>query len=266
MIDRAVHSLWLKPAGDGHVGFNSEASLVNSTTLSLFLAKKLFKTVGLVTDTKGKELLIDKYNLPYDDVDTSLDTISNIDKRHWAIGKIVACSLQKEPFLHLDSDVFLFKKLPKECLDADAFFQNKENLDSYPYYNYLLNRAKNFYNSPLWDYDRKVAYNCGVIGLNNLSVTKKWLDDCLEYIKYYENDNVDSEHDISSLIFEQYRIVELLEIKKYDVKFLEEGYINDDRAKELGYSHMISSAKRLEKVEKAIIKRVIKEGLNPVIN
>lgn len=60
MIDKAIYSLWTKPMDDFSVGFNSEEIFIKCLSISLEMSKKYFTHVELVTDIKGKELLIDK--------------------------------------------------------------------------------------------------------------------------------------------------------------------------------------------------------------
>ncbi len=108
MIKRAVYSLWPDPIGDINVGFNSEQALIECLALSLHYSKKWFDTVVLVTTSAGKKL-IEGYNLPFDEISTELDLgLAEIDRAHWAMGKIYACKIQKEPFIHIDFVVILF--------------------------------------------------------------------------------------------------------------------------------------------------------------
>jgi len=94
--------------------------------LSLKLARRHFDQTMLVTDSPGKALLVDRLGLEFDRVSTELDNLRNVDRGWWALGKLVAYSLQDRPFVHLDTDVFLWKPLPPSLLSAPVFAQCPE--------------------------------------------------------------------------------------------------------------------------------------------
>lgn len=88
---------------------------------SHFYAKKNvgFKTV-LYTDKTGFELL---KHIPYDEIilfDENL--ISQFPKKVWSAGKILAFSLEKRPFIHIDFDFFIFKKDFLSKIENAPFF------------------------------------------------------------------------------------------------------------------------------------------------
>jgi hypothetical protein len=59
-------------------------------------------------------------------VSTELDCLDGVDPAWWALGKLIAYSLQDEPFLHIDTDVFLWKPLPRELEMAPVVAQCPE--------------------------------------------------------------------------------------------------------------------------------------------
>ena len=263
MIDKAIYSFWTKPMGDKYVGFRSEKSLIECFSISVMMSRKHFSKVELVTDIKGKELLIDKYGLPFTSVSTELEeALKDIDQKHWAIGKIYACKIQKEPFIHIDNDVIWFKKPPIELLKADACFQNEEvdeevdfnNMNSY---HYLIKHAKdNYIDCPNYiNWDNTCAYNCGIIGFNRLEHLDTWWQAALKYIDYidsYFGKEYDTWFELTCLIFEQFYIVSICDKFNYDVKFIKKDFVDDDTSKLLGYTHLISESKRTEYVEQLL--------------
>ena len=258
MIDKAIYSFWSKPMDDRYVGFSSEKSLIECISISVMMSRKHFSKVELITDIKGKELLIDKYKLPFTSVSTELEeALKDIHQKHWSIGKIYACKIQKEPFIHIDNDVIWFKKPPIELLTADACFQNKEGL-IYQIYDYLKNHAKdNYINHPNYiQWDDKMAYNCGIVGFNKLEHLETWWQDSLEYIDYidsYFKEEYDTWHELPCLIFEQFYIFSICRYFNYDVKFIrDDDYIDTDTSNLLGYTHLISASKRTEYVEQLL--------------
>ncbi len=124
---QAVWSFWSKPfhAFKGRIWREPQHHLL-AWGLSLRLARPHFERTVLVTDTPGKAMLVDELGLEFDDVSTELDQLRHADPGWWALGKLVAYSLQDRPFLHLDTDVFLWKALPRSLLAAPVFAQCPE--------------------------------------------------------------------------------------------------------------------------------------------
>ena len=255
MINKAIYSFWTKPMNDTFFGFNSEKVLIECMALSVGLCRRYFSKVELVTDLKGKELLIDKYNLPFTSVSIELEEgLSGIDEKHWSIGKIYACKIQKEPFIHIDNDVIWVKRPPDYLLKADACFQSIES--GYAQYQFLLNHAINNYkDKPDYKWDENIAYCCGIVGFNKLEHLETWWQDSLEYIDYidsYFKEEYDTWHELPCLIFEQFYIKNICNINNYDVQFVHEEYVNKETAVRLGYTHLISTSKRNKYVEELI--------------
>lgn len=95
--------------------------------LASCLLKKHFPKTKLITDEKGRLILIDKLCLPFDQVDISLEGFTKKNFKHiWAAGKIKAYNLQTEPFLHIDHDVFWWKKPPQRILNGGLIAANEE--------------------------------------------------------------------------------------------------------------------------------------------
>jgi len=261
MIDKAIYSFWTKPMGDKYVGFRSEKSLIECFSISVMMSRKHFSKVELVTDIKGKELLIDKYKLPFTSVSTELEeALKDINKRHWSIGKIYACKIQKEPFIHIDNDAIWFKKPPIELLKADACFQNEEVDEEGNSYDYLIKHAKDNYtdcsNYINWNRISGIyGYNCGIIGFNRLEHLDTWWQVALEYIDYidsYFGKEYDTWSELPCLIFEQFYIVSICDKFNYDVKFIKKDFVDDDTSKLLGYTHLMAASKRSENVEQLL--------------
>ena len=80
--------------------------------LSVETARPHVSGVRLVTDTLGARLLVDELGVEFDEVSLSLDRLERTDPAWWSVGKLVAISEQREPFIHVDADVFLWSALP----------------------------------------------------------------------------------------------------------------------------------------------------------
>jgi hypothetical protein len=125
---RSVWSFWSKPFQTyyGNVWCKPLHHLL-AWGLSVRAASKHYPETVLVTDIPGKDLLVDRLGLPFVHVSTELEQLNDADPGWWALGKLVAYSLQTQPFVHLDADVFLWKPLPRHLLRASVFTQNEES-------------------------------------------------------------------------------------------------------------------------------------------
>lgn len=178
-IERAVYTLWLDDRKKENNGFSSSEELACCLALSLEYSKKQFKAVELYTNTAGKELIQDKFQLPFDKVHVTHNSLEDfLHQDLWAYAKILTYSLQDSPFIHIDNDVILFDKVPVEKLEADLLFQNKEFLSEHGGYNALVEKLRGVpkVNEEILKLSKnlKFAYNCGVVGANNLDFIREW--------------------------------------------------------------------------------------------
>lgn len=88
----------------------------------------------------------------------------------WAYSKIHTYSLQKEPFLHVDGDVFIWKPFDAALLNSSLIVQNRE--DNLSFYKHSINTIEKYAQIiPDWVSHLKQspsAYNVGIIGGNNI--------------------------------------------------------------------------------------------------
>jgi len=96
--------------------------------LSLHCAARHYPDTCLVTDTPGRHVLVERLGLPFARVSTALDALAGSDPGWWALGKLEAYRLQRAPFVHLDTDVFLWNRLPAALEGAAVFSQNPETI------------------------------------------------------------------------------------------------------------------------------------------
>jgi hypothetical protein len=125
---RAVWSFWSKPfyAGRGWQWREPVHHLL-AWGLSLRLARSHYPETVLITDSPGRELLVHQLGLSFTHVCTELDRLTDADPGWWALGKLVAYNLQDEPFIHLDTDVFLWRPLPESVTSAPVCAQHPED-------------------------------------------------------------------------------------------------------------------------------------------
>jgi hypothetical protein len=253
---KVVYSHWSKPSKDESLGFNSKQAFKNCAELSVFHSKKWFDKVELVTDEKGYKFLIEDLKLPFTDVKVELDCLNHISKINWSIGKIYACKIQDEPFMHQDFDVVWFKKPPLRILNAQAAFQNIE-LDEHfhPFYSPLMNDAKtkDYELNKYCDLDLLRAYNCGIIVFNDLSIINKWYDLAIDYVNKNKKNMP-----LKPIFFEQFLIYNLCKHYNFKVENLGDGWVKQEEAVKYGYTHLICDSKRKKYIEDLVEKKLRK--------
>jgi hypothetical protein len=124
---RAVWSFWSRPyAASTGRSWSSPLHHFLAWGLSVSAAQRHYPDTALVTDEAGKQLLTGMLGLQFATVSTELERLKDADPSWWALGKLVAYSIQDRPFVHIDTDVFLWKPLPLEMADAGVFAQCPE--------------------------------------------------------------------------------------------------------------------------------------------
>ena len=141
-------------------------------TLSCLTLKHALGKLELYSNKIGIELLINKLNLPYEEVHEIEPTFHLPHPQLWALPKIQTYSLQNRPFLHIDGDIFMFDKIPTELQKANIVAQNIEAFTNF-YYDFMPGIKENFQYIPsdvVEDFksmrDLK-ALNAGILGGNN---------------------------------------------------------------------------------------------------
>jgi hypothetical protein len=192
---RAVWSFWSEPFREhkGYLWREPQHHLL-AWGLSLMLARKHFAETLLVTDTPGKAMLMDELGLQFDQVSTELDRLRSIDPGWWALGKLVAYSLQDRPFLHLDADVFLWKALPASLTSAPVFAQCPEqhpHLDSAWYGPRAIERLFDRHKLSLpveWRWaSSRITHsfreeNCGILGANRVDFIRHYAQTAIRVV------------------------------------------------------------------------------------
>ncbi len=208
-----------------------------SWTLSCLSLRQHYDRVELYTDRRGYEVLIERLHLPYTRVHVIYDDDLCLPQ-HWAYAKIKTYSLQTEPFLHIDGDMYFPKPLPQELLDAPLVAQNREIGTAY--YQGMMNRvlAHSEFQLPQFiretlDNGTMASYNMGVFGGNDLDFIHRY---CQEVFTFFEanrmNDaSVEYSNEECNVFFEQIFLAAMVDREKREVKGLVRNPICDD-----GYS------------------------------
>lgn len=171
--------------------------------------KEQFGKVTLYTDSEGAKTLIDTLKLPYSEVVVNFDGFDCLTC-HWALAKVKAYSLQTEPFLHIDGDIYLTQPLPQSITEARLIAQNKERCTEY--YRGMIDRflsvdglklAPQF--AEVLKSDNVPSYNLGFCGGNDLGFFGRF---CGEVEKFFRDNDFNGEKfrnaDISAnVVYEQ---------------------------------------------------------------
>jgi len=132
---RIIQSFWSKPlrvsedpsrAAKMNFGWPVRKYNYFSLALSCLQLASYYPDLELVTDDFGENLLIHKLQLPYKSVRSELNKLDDYHSGLWALGKIYSYSIQDGPFLHVDSDLFIFREFDRNIGSARLVAQNKE--------------------------------------------------------------------------------------------------------------------------------------------
>lgn len=154
-----------------------------SWALSCLCLRKYYDEVALYADEQGKHLLIDLLHLPYTEVNVVYDETLCLPQ-HWSYAKVKTYSLQTKPFLHIDGDIFLFKPIPEEVINAPLIAQSKEI--GTEYYRQMMDRILQESALTLPEYledglkEASIAsYNMGVFGGNDMEFIHAYCEEAL---------------------------------------------------------------------------------------
>ena len=257
-------SFWSKPWLDnlkttGRTEWEYPSMMAQSVALSLGMARKFFPKTELITDTYGKELFCDNIGLKFDNVLTVMDDYEHFPSTLWTASKIVSHSLQKEPYLHIDNDVFLSKEIAKDKSNGGLIVQAKEWIidqgESGAIEASILRYAlKKFPNIPedlkrkILNFGTQFQFNCGVVGGSDVDFLNYYANYVLKFISDKDNlkvfDLIKTDPNIKywtlNVFIEQYILAVLSERKNIDCKFLINQYSD---GKSIGYSHYLWKTK-----------------------
>ncbi len=264
---KIIQSFWTKPIyqeknhGDKDRlfgGWPSQKAHLCSWILSCLTLKKFYEKVELITDERGKRLLVDLLGLPYTNVIVALDQFNGMHPDLWAIGKIFAYSIQDQPFIHVDSDVYIGKKFENRLENAQLIAQNIDvNIELYKRVLAEIICEKFFFPSFITDnphiFEKPLAVNAGILGGKNIAFFSTYTAEAFNFLKK-NLDKISQVHIPSlNIIFEQFLFFYLAEGLSLPISTLFEPLAPEnpspvlqiwaapERAK---YVHIVSSAKQ----------------------
>jgi hypothetical protein len=266
----AVWSFWSVPwrSGQGWMWCSRKCFLL-SWVLSLETCRKHYHDVALYTDSQGAHLLVDQLGLQFKRVFVTLDTLKDEDPRWWILGKLHTYRVQREPFFHVDYDVYLWKPLPSRLVDAPVFAQNPEDESWYaPDECETLIESAGDSALPIewkWHRDRgsvRKAANCGIVGGNDISFLHHYATQALELLRSPRNRTALAKLKDArrhNPLFEQYFLCACADYHGVRVKYLFESFEEasvSSRSMELGYTHLLGNAKSNPEIVQRLEARV----------
>lgn len=195
---RIVQTFWSgggNPLGKAYGWPLPEYNLI-SWTLSCLSLRRFYNDVELYTDREGYELLIVKLKLPYTRVHVVYDE-KLCRPMYWAYAKIRTYSLQTEPFLHVDGDVYISKPFSDAMLHAPLVAQNREI--GTVYYRKMIDDALQI---PGFTFPKELeesicedsvsSYNMGVFGGTDLEFIQSYCKKATDFVKRNRLDDINA--------------------------------------------------------------------------
>lgn len=198
---RAVWSLWTKPLrAQRRAGWLTPRHHLLSWVLSVELASRHYDDTCLVADDEGAAVLVDALGLRFGSVSLGLNALDDHDPDWWAIGKLYAHAEQDRPFVHIDSDVFLWEPLPEALKQTGVFTQNPE-VSPYgaSYYRpesieYDIRRQGGWMPEEFEHYmpfgGELRAENCGIVGGTRVDFMRYYAERAIGFIEHPANQKV----------------------------------------------------------------------------
>lgn len=286
---QAVWSFWSKPflAHRRHTWLSDKDHLL-SWILSVGTARLHYAPVILYTDDAGARMLIDGIGLEFTRVVTSLNALDGHDAGWWAAGKLCAYAAQREPFIHIDSDVYLWQPLSPGIVSAPLFAQNPEPfIPGQSYYQpeaieHALDAGSGGWLPPEWTWYRtsgieQRGVGCGVFGGNRVDFIRHYAAQALRMIEHGPNQIAWQELNKPDhmIVLEQYLLAACIEHHcgrddsayrdigiSYVFSSFDEAF-DAERAERSGYTHLIANAKRNPEIASDLEARVAEEYPEP---
>jgi len=228
---RGVLSLWTRTPM-----FRIERGPLLVQTLAVCLAAQAFGETEFVTDRGGAQLA-EILGWKFHRVVTPLDDFPSDGLEHiWALGKLVACSIQDEPFVQFDGDVLLFKPLPQRLSHARLIAQSPDP-DHY-YGSADMRRALAIAGLPAGH----TAFNAGLLGGSDVALVRAYAFAALELARKFRH--CDLNGTTTSMIIEQYHLGVFAARTGVPVTTLLPARPPRSQVTRAGYAHLTGSAKR----------------------
>lgn len=263
---RALWSFWTKPFNNsrGPQWLSAQHHWL-SWVLSFKTISKYYEHTALVTDDEGARLLVDQLGLPFTEVTTELNALANHDPGFWSLGKLYSYRAQKEPFIHFDSDLYLWKPLPDRLNSAPVLAQNPEpekwyqpeTLES------ALSDGGAVWLPPEWVWYRvagpRTGGDCaGIFGGNHVDFIDYFSAQAIKIVEHPDNQagwellnkaqytTLFGQYFLAACV-EYHRAQESSRFHGIEIRYVFDSpkdAFNPERAAELGFTHLLGGSKR----------------------
>jgi hypothetical protein len=278
---QAVWSFWTKPFRRfHHSAWLNERDHALSWILSVGTVQRHYSDTFLITDDSGAETLIEKLGLRFGKVSLELNALDGADEHWWVLGKLYAYRAPQRPFVHVDSDVFLWKRLPKWLVNSRVFAQNPERfiVDGPIYRPTAWEAEMQRVGATLpreWQwYSRRrgnVAACCGIVGGRDYEFLRYYAQSAITMLEEHGADcNLSTTERLGcNVLIEQYFLSSCIEYHRWnpesrffgiDIRYLFEPDADvPTSSRQRGYTHLMGSAKRDSDIAERLERRVQKE-------
>ena len=208
-------------------------------TLAANLAARVFAETEFVTDKLGAEIAA-RLGWPFGQVSTPLEEWPAEGLTHiWALGKLIACALQEQPFVQFDGDVLLFKPLPKRLTRHRLLAQSPD----FPHY--YASREMQAAQALAGFTPGGLAYNAGLLGGNDVALVRAFAWAGLDLAQKFRECPINGT--ATSMIVEQYQLGVFARRVGVEVGTLLPLAPSRKQVAKAGYAHLTGAAKRDDK-------------------
>ena len=208
-------------------------------TLAANLAARVFAETEFVTDKLGAELAM-RLGWPFGQISTALeDWLADGLTHIWALGKLVACALQEQPFVQFDGDVLLFKSLPKRLTRHRLLAQSPD----FPHY--YASRDMQAAQALAGFTPGGAAYNAGLLGGSDVALVRAFAWAGLDLAQKFRGCPLNGT--ATSMIVEQYQLGVFSRRVGVEVGTLLPLAPTRKQVAKAGYAHLTGAAKRDDK-------------------
>lgn len=249
-MGKIVQTLWTgqKCLVENSFGWREPQYHLMAWALSCLMLKENYENVEFYTDSEGAKVLIDRIGLPYTDVKICYDNL-NIPEPHWAYSKMLTYSMQEEPFIHVDGDIFISKMLAVDIDSSGLIAQNEEF--GTDYYKNIMDglhtvdmKMPEYLHAELANQSIG-SYNAGVLGGCDIDFIQRYCENAFRIIKDNGLDDVNSGriNGNYNLMFEQILFYAMVKVENKNVTTLfgsrlcDNGYTYNDFCDFLNVDH-----------------------------
>lgn len=272
---KIVQSFWSRPVfapfsakndDRSFGGWNSRKYYYMSWALSCLRLRQYYNDLDLYTDSAGKEILIDRMKLPYISVHTALDDLQDFDPYLWTVGKLLTYKLQREPFIHVDGDIFIWERFGKRIENARLLAQNIESNEDY--YCETVSTLVDHFDIPsqwrdhLRHNNEMEITNTGIVGGHDLDFMSKYSTQALDIIYKNQDKTSTVKKGVYGVTVEQSLFHSLAREHNIDVEYYFRGKLEYDNNPSLfrfyqvpgkvKYIHPLATTKRSLAIQNAV--------------